>query len=45
MSINIKLESNVYSFAFIDAAVNEQRRIAATLGPCSKGGNHELRLH
>ncbi|RGB42903.1 hypothetical protein C1646_809717 [Rhizophagus diaphanus] len=28
-----------------DAAVIEQRRIAATLGPCPKGGNHELRQH
>lgn len=32
-------------FPFIDAAVIEQRRIAATLGPCPKGGNHELRQH
>ncbi|CAG8683831.1 14651_t:CDS:2 [Funneliformis caledonium] len=28
-----------------DAAVNEQRNIAASLGPCPKGGDHELRLH
>ncbi|CAG8472718.1 6926_t:CDS:2 [Ambispora leptoticha] len=42
---SVIIDWNLLKYLMIDPAIIEQRRIATQLGPCPKGGYHELRSH